>query len=402
MKKYIITILITMIAIFSLSACSSNESKDYNSMSYVELVAAAQDNDVEAMIKLAQMYNTGSGDAEKDYEKSYKWYSKAAQARNSSELSENLVQTKTMLATVKVYSADCLGREWTGTGFFISENQLITNSHVVQKNYEYSYTLELWDGSKKSATLVSCDADIDLALLEVQGYSSEYCLELADGDAVAGTSITTVGYPQDYGMYTGKGTISNYPSTDRFNFDGQVDHGSSGGAIIDSQGKVVGVTVAQYNKSDDEVIDVKIGIPVSKLKTFLNAEHKLPEYFDSIEAVKAFEPYIAHLGYIFGLTAYSTDGDGNYRISLDTLKVDASSLVVIYNTGYDNADINSGCDMFVEYLSNYASDVVITSDGLKNHSDYGYNIYLKGFDKNVVIYNKGNGICYLIFNRNKY
>ncbi len=141
----------------------------------------------------------------------------------------------------------------TGSGFFVTSNgYFVTNWHVV-------------DGAKKirvrvasgtfEATLVRRDAANDLALLKVDGEFPALSLRTDRGARVA-ERVFTVGFPNP----SLQGTASKYTAGEVSALSGPRDHpallqisvplqpGNSGGPLVDPEGLVVGVIVAQLDQ----------------------------------------------------------------------------------------------------------------------------------------------------------
>jgi S1-C subfamily serine protease len=132
-----------------------------------------------------------------------------------------------------------------GSGFIISsEGYLVTNAHVLsQAHYAQALTS---NNELKSASLIGYDSDLDVALLKITG-NYNY-LELADSDDVkVGEKVIAVGNPYGLSFSVTEGIVSavnrvginNLPYY--FQTDVALNPGNSGGPLIDTQGKVIGM-----------------------------------------------------------------------------------------------------------------------------------------------------------------
>ncbi len=138
----------------------------------------------------------------------------------------------------------------TGTGFFISvDGALVTNYHVIEEAREI--TVVTTGGKRLRAKLLKSDPVNDAAVLKVEGPSTP--LPLADQCTVGrGDEVFTLGYPlitiqgQEQKATFGRiNAISGVGDDVRFvQIDVPVQPGNSGGPLIDSQGRVVGVVTA--------------------------------------------------------------------------------------------------------------------------------------------------------------
>jgi S1-C subfamily serine protease len=136
----------------------------------------------------------------------------------------------------------------TGSGFFISETGLaVTNYHVIVG--AGAATITTLDGKKYPVSgLYGYDEGLDLALIQVEGAGFSY-LELADSDSLAvGADVYAIGSPLGYQNTISAGIISGLGrQIDHMSYiqtTAAISSGSSGGALLDSSGKLIGVTTA--------------------------------------------------------------------------------------------------------------------------------------------------------------
>lgn len=140
------------------------------------------------------------------------------------------------------------GYKGTGSAFFVgSEGYLITNEHVVQnaKTVDIHYQDRL-----VTAQVVKVSKAVDLALLKIE--EKVEGLPIVEAEAKLGTDVFAIGYPvptlQGIGVKVTKGIISGDKGVDedatRFQIDAAIQPGNSGGALCDSAGNLVGVSVA--------------------------------------------------------------------------------------------------------------------------------------------------------------
>jgi S1-C subfamily serine protease len=145
------------------------------------------------------------------------------------------------------------GSDGTGSGFFVTKDgYFVTNWHVVEgaKKIRVRVASESFE-----ATLVRRDAANDLALLKVDGEFSALSLRTDRGARVA-ERVFTVGFPNP----SLQGTASKYTAGEVSALSGPRDHpallqisvplqpGNSGGPLVDPEGLVVGVIVAQLDQ----------------------------------------------------------------------------------------------------------------------------------------------------------
>jgi S1-C subfamily serine protease len=98
-------------------------------------------------------------------------------------------------STVQVITIGC-GHEQLGTGFFAADHVVVTNAHVVAGGTSISVTQT---GTLQRATLVSFDAQQDVAVLRVDSFSAP-ALRLASDPPQRGTPAAALGHPGGRGL----------------------------------------------------------------------------------------------------------------------------------------------------------------------------------------------------------
>jgi S1-C subfamily serine protease len=131
-----------------------------------------------------------------------------------------------------------------GSGFFVSEDTVITNKHVVESNE--NVTLRRSAGGTLAARVVSSSWDIDLAVLKVAVVDpSQPFLPLAGpADVKQGEEVIAIGSPMGLQNSVTRGIVSSMREVDGISLiqtDAAINPGNSGGPLIDRQGRVIGV-----------------------------------------------------------------------------------------------------------------------------------------------------------------
>lgn len=169
------------------------------------------------------------------------------------------------VAFVKVYdSSNTLTA--TGSGFFIdSDGTFVTNYHVVDG--AASVTVTTTDGQEhKIEGVYDADLSRDTALLKVEGSGFSY-LETCTDTITAGDTIYVIGSPRGLENTLSSGLISNISRVidgkDYIQFSAPISSGSSGGALINEQGKVIGITSASLKDSQTSITqNINFAIPI--------------------------------------------------------------------------------------------------------------------------------------------
>jgi len=133
-----------------------------------------------------------------------------------------------------------------GSGFIVSEDgYLITNHHVIDGKTDSVRALT-FNSQVYEATLVGQDAIRDLALMKIEG--SFTALELANSEELqVGNKVIAIGNPLGLSFTVTEGIISGLDRlgpnglSEYVQTDVSLNPGNSGGPLIDTQGKVVGI-----------------------------------------------------------------------------------------------------------------------------------------------------------------
>ncbi len=177
----------------------------------------------------------------------------------------------------------------TGSGvIFKEENGIyyaLTNCHVVDSADGYNrreYSVIDCYGNSTSASVVAMDSNYDLAIISFEKSNTELCvLEFAEGDALKGDVVIAVGSPGGldnnitFGKVTDIKTIekgeTGYLAFPVIWHDAPMDHGSSGGVLMNSEFKIAAVNYAVGTKSGGEEFVCGVSVPVTKVLEFINA-----------------------------------------------------------------------------------------------------------------------------------
>lgn len=149
-----------------------------------------------------------------------------------------------------------------GTGFVVDAGgYIVTNNHVVQTasgRTAATVTVTLSDGSEATARVVGTDARSDLALIKVD-QTGLTALKVGNLEETAvGQDVVAIGYALDLKMGEGpsysvtRGIISaknraiqeTSPILGAIQTDAAINHGNSGGPLLNLFGEVVGVNTA--------------------------------------------------------------------------------------------------------------------------------------------------------------
>lgn len=131
-------------------------------------------------------------------------------------------------------------------------NLVATNLHVFKRAWQ-GYIKTLNNGATyKIKQIVGVDLIHDLCVLEIQGISN-LALTLGNSDQIAvGDDIYAVGNPKGLEGSFSKGIVSSIRQTQHLvQIDAAISPGSSGGAVVNNRGEVVGVAVSSLSSGQN-------------------------------------------------------------------------------------------------------------------------------------------------------
>ncbi len=145
-----------------------------------------------------------------------------------------------------------------GSGVIMSAaGHVITNNHVIAD--ADAIQVMLHDGRSATATVVGSDPETDLAVLKID-LPNLRPLEPADSDkARVGDVVLAIGNPYGFGHSVSQGIVSGLGRyglqlsayEDYIQTDASIHLGNSGGALIDTQGRLVGINTLIYTANND-------------------------------------------------------------------------------------------------------------------------------------------------------
>jgi S1-C subfamily serine protease len=168
-----------------------------------------------------------------------------------------------------------LGRVTSGSGFFVSpDGDLITSAHVVAG----CPSVSVWaaDGARRTSFVVGTNDALDIALLRAPGSATAFARAPYSSESAVGATVFALGYGVSArdprravsaeGVYLGAAII---PSGARVSvISAQLQHGQSGGPVIDADGALFGMVIGRYTEASNR----GVVLPVPEIETFLS-EH---------------------------------------------------------------------------------------------------------------------------------
>jgi serine protease Do len=219
---------------------------------------------------------------------------------------------------------------------------IITNAHVIQDAAEVQAVLV--NGDKKVAKIIGQDNITDLAVLEVDDKGIDTVVDIGDSDKLRdGEMVIAIGNPLGFGDSLTQGIVSNKKriipvslnqdgiydwEQEVIQIDAAINQGNSGGALVDLNGKLVGINSMKI--ADTGVEGIGFAIPINNAMPILNT---------LMEKGKVIRPYMGVYSMDLGLyldsppakdPKASGGGDGNSPDNGDTAdgSIDMASPVI--------------------------------------------------------------------------
>lgn len=164
-----------------------------------------------------------------------------------------------------------------GSGVIVSaQGHTLTNSHVVAGAAEIEVRLS--DGRQARATLIGTDPETDVALLKISLPQLPVIAMGSSAELQVGDSVLAIGNPFNVGQTVTSGIVSalgrNQLGINIFeNFiqtDAAINPGNSGGALVDAQGRLVGINTAIYSRTGGS-LGIGFAIPVDTARQVMQA-----------------------------------------------------------------------------------------------------------------------------------
>ncbi len=164
-----------------------------------------------------------------------------------------------------------------GSGFVIdTKGDIVTNDHVVAGASQIM--VKLWNGKTFAGHVVGTDNSTDLAVVRISAPSSALTpLTFGNSDALqVGDPVIAIGSPFGLPQTVTSGIVSalhrtidspnNFSISDSIQTDAPINHGNSGGPLIDGAGDVIGVN-AQIQSQSGGSEGVGFAIPSNTVRS---------------------------------------------------------------------------------------------------------------------------------------
>ena len=139
----------------------------------------------------------------------------------------------------------------SGSGFFVSSNgEILTNYHVIKDARATFVTTH--EGFPTVASVKDIDEDLDIVLLVIKTIKRTPFLRICETLPKQGEAVMAAGNPHGLEDTVSNGIVSAFRQNKKWlQFTAPVSQGSSGGALINSRGEVVGMPTKTYKEGQN-------------------------------------------------------------------------------------------------------------------------------------------------------
>ena len=168
-----------------------------------------------------------------------------------------------------------------GSGVLVSPDGLaVTNNHVIQGGGEAEITVALSDGREFPAKVILKDERSDLVVLRLDAHGVQFpSIDFSDSDSLeVGDIVLAIGDPFGVGQTVTSGIVSALARThvgvSDYQFfiqtDAAINPGNSGGALVDMDGRLVGINTAIFSQSGGS-LGIGFAIPSNMVRLVVQA-----------------------------------------------------------------------------------------------------------------------------------
>jgi len=198
-------------------------------------------------------------------------------ALRGDRLDVQAVLSKVQPAVVAIGVSGSEGRG-AGTGMILTaDGEVLTNNHVIEGATKIQVTLN-GESDPRPADLVGADAAADLAIVKIRGASGLPTVELgSSSDARVGDDVIAIGNALALpgGPTVTEGIISAKDRTledldNLIQTDAAINHGNSGGPLVNAEGQVIGINTAVIRGGDTDAEGIGLAIAMDTARPVID------------------------------------------------------------------------------------------------------------------------------------
>lgn len=294
------------------------------------------------------------------------------------------------------------GAEWSGTGFALKNNYIVTNYHVIED--AKSIWIQGVNGdfnTKYTASIVASDKFNDLAILKVEGVTvntSGIPYSVKTSTSEVGEDVFVLGYPltstmgEEIKLTTGvvssktgfQGDVSLYQ------ISAPIQPGNSGGPLFDGNGNIIGIVSAKHKGAENVGYAIKASYLRNLMESALS-ENILPQT-NKIASYKLSDKVKSIKNYVYYITCSSSNSNNS---SINNSNNTGGSVSSATEKAYNNPYINRNMSNSLKVLSVKVQDnqtVITFSENNRIDDDN----YYQWFSINKNAYIVANGQRYTL------
>jgi len=157
----------------------------------------------------------------------------------------------------------------SGSGIMIGrDGYILTNNHVARGGRFYSVRIENDDNMYKTEEIIKYNSLLDLAVIRIDRRLQPLPVYRGSKPLVRGQRVVAIGSPLGLFNSVSDGIISGFRrmnDVDMIQFTAPISHGSSGGAVLNMYGEVIGVSTAGI----DEGQNLNLAVGYEFINTFI-------------------------------------------------------------------------------------------------------------------------------------
>lgn len=177
-----------------------------------------------------------------------------------------LLASSVVLIAIHGHNGDVIG---TGSGIMVGANgYILTNCHVASGGKYYSVRIEEDETVYTTDELIKYNSVLDLAVLRIDRRLEPLTLYRGKQKLVRGQKVVAIGSPLGLFNSVSDGIVSGFrriDDVDMIQFTAPTSHGSSGGAVLNMFGEVIGISTAGF----DNAQNINLAVGYESIKPFI-------------------------------------------------------------------------------------------------------------------------------------
>ena len=196
---------------------------------------------------------------------------KPSKIKRDRELSYvELARLSTSIVMIAIYD-NRRKRLGTGSGIMIGKDGFIlTNSHVIMGGYYFEVRIEDDERIYETDEIIKYNQHLDLAIIRIARVLNPLGLYNGSESLVRGQKVVAIGSPLGLFNSVSDGIISgfrNIDNVDMIQFSAPTSPGSSGGAVLNMYGEVIGISTAGFSEGQN----INLAVPYDAIYDFVKS-----------------------------------------------------------------------------------------------------------------------------------